>query len=52
MAYVGIDLGTCNSVVATMEDGRVVPIPNREGKQTTPSVVFFRSASLDDVCPP
>ncbi len=49
MAVVGIDLGTTYSVVATMEDGRVVVIDNREGRQTTPSVVFFQNARLDDV---
>lgn len=48
MAQVGIDLGTCNSVVATMEGGRVVVVDNKEGKNTTPSVVFFNSNSLDD----
>jgi molecular chaperone DnaK len=48
MARVGIDLGTCNSVIATMEDNRVEVIPNEAGKLTTPSVVFFNSAKLDD----
>ncbi|HEV3234297.1 MAG TPA: molecular chaperone DnaK [Candidatus Dormibacteraeota bacterium] len=38
---VGIDLGTTNSVVATMEGGEAVVIPNAEGGRTTPSVVAF-----------
>jgi molecular chaperone DnaK len=36
---VGIDLGTTNSVVATVEGGEPVVIPNAEGARTTPSVV-------------
>ena len=38
---VGIDLGTTNSVIATMEGGQPVVIPNAEGARTTPSVVAF-----------
>ncbi len=38
---VGIDLGTTNSVVAAMEGGDPVVIPNAEGNRTTPSVVAF-----------
>ena len=38
---VGIDLGTTNSVVAAMEGGEAVVIPNAEGSRTTPSVVGF-----------
>jgi molecular chaperone DnaK len=36
---VGIDLGTTNSVVAVMEGGEPVVIPNAEGSRLTPSVV-------------
>ena len=38
---VGIDLGTTNSVIAFLEAGTPVVIPNSEGSRTTPSVVAF-----------
>src|SRR3979411_1115273 len=36
---IGIDLGTTNSVVAVMQGGEPVVIPNQDGARTTPSVV-------------
>ncbi len=36
---IGIDLGTTNSVIAVMEGGEPVVIPNAEGARLTPSVV-------------
>lgn len=38
---IGIDLGTTNSVVATVENDQPKVIPNPEGSRTTPSVVSF-----------
>ena len=39
---VGIDLGTTNSVVASVDDdGTVVVLPNANGSEITPSVVYF-----------
>ncbi|WP_020575783.1 molecular chaperone DnaK [Actinopolymorpha alba] len=38
---VGIDLGTTNSVIAAMREGKPAVIPNAEGSRTTPSVVAF-----------
>jgi molecular chaperone DnaK len=42
---VGIDLGTTNSVIAVMEAGEPVVIPNAEGGRTTPSVVAFTKSA-------
>ena len=38
---VGIDLGTTNSCIATLESGEPTVIVNAEGARTTPSVVAF-----------
>src|ERR1700748_2922232 len=38
---IGIDLGTTNSCIATLEGGEPAVLPNAEGGSTTPSVVAF-----------
>src|SRR5881227_1598586 len=41
---IGIDLGTTNSCIATLEGGEPTVIPNAEGGRITPSVVAFTQA--------
>ncbi len=43
---VGIDLGTTNSVIATLDGGEPTVIPNAEGTRTTPSVVAFKDGEV------
>jgi molecular chaperone DnaK len=40
---IGIDFGTGTSLLATIEDGRPVIIPNRLGQRITPSIVAMTS---------
>ena len=39
----GIDLGTTNSVVSIIENGKPIVLENPNGKRTTPSVVSFKN---------
>jgi molecular chaperone DnaK len=41
---IGIDLGTTNSVVAVVEGGEAIVIPNAEGSRLTPSVVAINKS--------
>jgi molecular chaperone DnaK len=42
---IGIDLGTTNSVIAVMEGGEPVVIPNVEGARLTPSIVAMNKSN-------
>src|SRR5882724_274876 len=42
MAFIGIDFGTSNSVVANFRYGQAEVVPNQEGHKWTPSVVTLR----------
>src|SRR6201993_1830253 len=42
MAYIGIDFGTSNSVVANYQYGQAEVVPNQEGQKWTPSIVTLR----------
>jgi molecular chaperone DnaK len=44
MAVVGIDLGTTNTVVASVRSGRVHVLPDEQGRRLLPSVVSFHPA--------
>ncbi|HEV2456589.1 MAG TPA: Hsp70 family protein, partial [Verrucomicrobiae bacterium] len=46
---VGIDLGTTNSLVATVDSGIPLVIADADGRRLTPSVVHFASADSDPI---
>jgi len=47
MAVIGIDLGTTNAVMAGIENGRAVALPNAEGTMATPSMVAYNGGTGD-----
>src|SRR5262245_41332757 len=46
---IGIDLGTTNSLVATVDSGIPLVIADSEGRRLTPSVVHFPAADSDPI---
>ena len=40
---VGIDLGTTNSLVASVRSGQADVLPDAEGRKSLPSVVHYKS---------
>src|SRR6476646_1786667 len=44
---IGIDLGTTNSLVATVRDGMAVVLPDAEGRPLLPSVVRYGDVATD-----
>ena len=42
----GIDLGTTNSVVSVVQNGKPIVLENANGKRTTPSVVSFKNDEI------
>src|SRR5215813_7742178 len=46
---VGIDLGTTNSLVATVDSGIPLVIADKEGRRLTPSVVHFAASDADPI---
>src|SRR5438046_7245344 len=46
MAFIGIDFGTSNSVVANFRYGQAEVVPNREGQRWTPSIVTLRADGI------
>ncbi|MCW2477530.1 Fe-S protein assembly chaperone HscA [Candidatus Symbiopectobacterium sp. NZEC135] len=44
---VGIDLGTTNSLVATVRSGEAQPLADAEGRELLPSVVRYAAESID-----
>src|ERR1051326_6589083 len=46
---VGIDLGTTNSLVATVDSGIPLVIADSDGRRLTPSVVHFPAADTEPI---
>jgi molecular chaperone HscA len=44
---IGIDLGTTNSLVATVRNGLAVVLPDEEGRPLVPSIVRYRDDGVD-----